>query len=177
MTIVEIISSGDIFGESALLGLRQRGQTAVAMEPSVLMSSWTADEVEAIAERSADARKAFIQMLVQRCVALEERLEALALWKTRERLMWALLRFAERMGKRVDPEWVRIPPFTHQLLAEYIGTSREIVTSVLGSLRRQGGYVRYTRRHIDIRHEALQDLYKLGVRHSVAQAAGAQSQG
>jgi CRP-like cAMP-binding protein len=66
---------------------------------------------------------------------------------------------------------MRIPPFTHQLLSEYIGTSREIVTSALGSLR-QGGYVRYTRRHIDIRYEAMQDLYAQRVRHTMAVGAG-----
>ena len=169
-TIVDIVANGDIFGEAALLRLPKRGQSAIAIEPSVLMS-WTADEVEVIAERNADARKAFIQMLVQRCMSLEERLEAMALWNTRERTMWALLRLGERMGKRVEPEWMRIPPFTHQLLSEYIGTSREIVTSALGSLR-QGGYVRYTRRHIDIRYEAMQDLYAQRVRHSMAQSAG-----
>jgi hypothetical protein len=64
----------------------------------------------------------------------------------------------------VDSGSVRLPAITHQLLSEYIGSSRELVTWHLGSLRRMG-QVRYTRLYIDIHRKTLETLYSEPLRH------------
>jgi CRP-like cAMP-binding protein len=51
---------------------------------------------------------------------------------------------------------VRIPPLTHQVISEYVGTSREIVTFQMNHLRQQG-FLRYSRRGIDVYAAALRD--------------------
>jgi hypothetical protein len=38
-------------------------------------------------------------------------------------------------------------PFTHELLSQYVGTSREIVTHYMNQFRRQG-YLRYSRKRL-----------------------------
>jgi Mn-dependent DtxR family transcriptional regulator len=48
----------------------------------------------------------------------------------------------------------RITGLTHQAIADYVGTSREIVTSEMNRLRRLG-YVSYSRLHTDIYARAL----------------------
>ena len=38
-------------------------------------------------------------------------------------------------------------PLTHELLSQYVGTSREVVTQYMNQFRRQG-YLRYSRKSI-----------------------------
>ena len=52
-----------------------------------------------------------------------------------------------------------IPPLTHQAIAEYVGTSREIVTSQMNHLR-QAGFLRYSRRGVQVYADALREHLK-----------------
>lgn len=51
---------------------------------------------------------------------------------------------------------MHVPPLTHQLIAEYVGTSREIVTFQMNHLR-QLGYIRYSRKGIEVYLQALKE--------------------
>ena len=154
-TVVELFSAEDFFGEGGLLDLRQRGESAVALENTSLMA-WTTAEIEEQVERQPRLGLALIQMLVERCLDFEERLQSFALDKTPERIMRALVRFAARFGLRAEDGSTRIPPMTHQLISEYVGTSREIVTFQMNRLR-QEGFIRYSRKGIDIYAGSLTD--------------------
>ncbi|HWQ53787.1 MAG TPA: Crp/Fnr family transcriptional regulator [Bryobacteraceae bacterium] len=152
-TVIEIFAAEDFFGESGLLELPQRGESAVALENTSLMA-WSTAEIEEQVDRQPKLGLAFIQTLVERCLDFEERLQSFALDKTPERIMRALLRFANRFGTRAEDGSVRIPPMTHQLISEYVGTSREIVTFQMNRLR-QEGFIRYSRKGIDVYTEPL----------------------
>jgi len=154
-TVVEIFSAEDFFGESGLLDLPQRGESAAALESAALMC-WTTAEIEEQVDRQPKLGLALIQMLVERCLDFEERLQSFALDKTPERIMRALVRFANRFGTRAEDGASRIPPMTHQLISEYVGTSREIVTFQMNRLR-QEGFIRYSRKGIDVYTEPLAD--------------------
>jgi hypothetical protein len=52
-----------------------------------------------------------------------------------------------------------VPALTHHTIAEYVGTSREIVTFQLNRLRRLG-MLRYSRKHMDIYVGALQETLR-----------------
>jgi CRP-like cAMP-binding protein len=95
-------------------------------------------------------------VLVGRCLALQDRIEAFAYDKTPKRITRALVEMAGRMGRRLEDGALRIPPLTHQFLSDYVGTSREIVTFQMNQLRRQG-LIRYSRKAIDIHLEALKE--------------------
>ena len=51
---------------------------------------------------------------------------------------------------------VHMAPFTHELLSQYVGTSREIVTHYMNQFRRQG-YLRYSRKGILLYRDAMKD--------------------
>jgi CRP-like cAMP-binding protein len=51
---------------------------------------------------------------------------------------------------------VRMTPFTHELLSQYVGTSREIVTQYMNQFRRQG-YLKYSHKGIVLYREAFRD--------------------
>lgn len=160
-TVTGIYGADDFFGECALLGASHQ-ERAAALESTSLMS-WTAEEIEEQIERQPKLGMALIQMLVERCLDLEERLQSLAVDKTPQRVALILLRFAGRLGKRGSDGASRIPPFTHQLLSEYLGTSREIVTFQMNRLRQQG-LLRYSRKGIEVFEDALGEHLRTGMR-------------
>jgi len=145
-TVVDIFAADDFFGESSLLGAALHSERAVALDTVSLMS-WTHTEIEEQVERQPRLGIALLQILVKRGLDYEERLQSFALDKTPERVVRSLLRFADRLGSRTEDGSVKVPPLTHQVISEYVGTSREIVTFQMNHLRQQG-YLRYSRKGI-----------------------------
>lgn len=154
-TVVDIFTTDDFFGESSLLGSSKYQERALALDNVTLMS-WTSQEIEEQVERQPRLGIALLQMLVKRGLDYEERLQSFALDKTPERVVRSLLRFADRLGNRSEDGSIKIPPLTHQVLSEYVGTSREIVTFQMNHLR-QKGYLRYSRKGIQVYSEALRE--------------------
>ena len=126
-TIIDIFSADDFLGESSLLGGLQHSESALALD-NVSLMSWTTAEIEEQSERQPKLGIALIQMLIKRGLDYQARLESFALDKTPERVVRSLLRFADRMGTRTEDGCIGIPPLTHQVLAQYVGTTREIIT-------------------------------------------------
>jgi len=154
-TVVDIYTTDDFFGESSLLGGGPAVERALALDNVTLMS-WTNAEIEDQVERQPRLGIALLQMLVKRGVDFEERLQSFALDKTPERVVRSLLRFADRLGSTSEDGSVKIPALTHQVISEYVGTSREIVTFQMNYLRQQG-FLRYSRKGIQIYTENLRD--------------------
>jgi CRP-like cAMP-binding protein len=157
--LVDIFSADDFLGESSLLGSLHHSGRALALDDVSLMS-WTAREIEEQAERHPKLGIAFIQVFVRRGLDYQARLQSFALDKTPTRVVRSLLHFADRMGTRTDDGSVAIPPLTHQLLAQYVGTTREIITLQMNHLRSQG-WLRYSRKGIQIDAKALREFLHL----------------
>jgi CRP/FNR family transcriptional regulator, cyclic AMP receptor protein len=154
-TVVDIFTTDDFFGESSLLGAGQSPERALALDNVTLMS-WTSAEIEDQVDRQPRLGVALLQMLVKRTLDFEERLQSFAVDKTPERVVRALLRFADRLGSSSDDGSVKIPALTHQVISEYVGTSREIVTFQMNYLR-QKGFLRYSRKGIQIYADSLKE--------------------
>jgi len=166
LTVIDIYAPNEFFGENGLLGLHVRGQAATALEAATVMS-WPAAEVREQMERQPSLGVALVQVMVRRCADFKERLQSLAQEDTAARVARALLRFADRLGSRQADASVRIPPLTHQLLSEYVGTSRELVTFHMNDLRRQG-YLDYSRTWIQVRPETLREYLRQPARARAA---------
>lgn len=154
-TVVDIFTTDDFFGESALLGMAQYPERATALDNVTLMS-WSTQEIEDQVERQPRLGIALLQMLVKRGLDHEERLQSFALDKTPERVVRSLLRFAERLGSPTEDGSIAVPPLTHQVISEYVGTSREIVTFQMNHLR-QKGLLKYSRKGIQVYAEPLRE--------------------
>lgn len=168
-TVVDIFNTDDFFGESSLLGDHPVPERAVALDNVTLMS-WTRAEIEEQIEKQPRLGIALMQMLVKRGLDYEERLQSFALDKTPERIVRALLRFAEHLGTAAEDGSLRIPPLTHQAISEYVGTSREIVTFQMNHLR-QLGFLRYSRRGIQVYTDALREHLDAPRSHAAEPAA------
>jgi CRP/FNR family transcriptional regulator len=153
--IVDIYQPDEFFGESALLNLTQRSEQATAIENTKLMT-WTNDEIEDIILKRPRLAVALLQILVQRTIDFTHRIESFSVDNIARRLARSLIRFSERLGSPEEDGSVRMVPFTHELLSQYVGTSREIVTHYMNQFRRQG-YLRYSRKGIVLYRDAFRE--------------------
>jgi CRP/FNR family transcriptional regulator len=153
--VVDIYQSDEFFGESAFLNLPHRCEQATALDNTKLMT-WTTAEIEDIATKRPRLAVALLQILVQRTVDFTHRIESFSLDNIARRLARSLIRFSERLGVEEPDGSVRMAPFTHELLSQYVGTSREIVTHYMNQFRRQG-YLKYSRKGIILYREAFRD--------------------
>jgi len=153
--VVDIYQPDEFFGESAFLGLTQRSEIAVALENTKVMT-WTTNEIEEITMKRPKLAIALLQLLVQRSMDFGYRIESFSVDNIARRLARTLIRFSERLGSKNDDGSVQMIPFTHELLSQYVGTSREIVTHYMNQFRRQG-YLRYSRKGIMLYRDALRE--------------------
>ncbi|MBZ5582177.1 MAG: Crp/Fnr family transcriptional regulator [Acidobacteriia bacterium] len=121
--------------------------------------SWTRAEIEQYIEQEPALGLALSQYVVRLCLDLQDRIESMAVYKTPERVMLAFLQLAETLGTPMPDGSTRIASLTHHTIAEFVGTSREIVTFQMNRLRRMG-MLRYSRRHIDVYERALSDALR-----------------
>jgi CRP/FNR family transcriptional regulator, cyclic AMP receptor protein len=156
--VARIVTAEGIFGESSLIGGGSRTECATALD-NVTVMSWTSAEIETQIEKEPRLGLALSQHLVRQCLELQDRIESMAVYKTPERVMLALLQLADTLGTPMQDGATRIGALTHHTLAEYVGTSREIVTFQLNRLRRQG-LLRYSRKHMDIYAMAIQSILR-----------------
>ena len=153
--ILDIYQTDEFFGEPALLNLAQRAEQATAMESSRLMS-WSTAEIEDIVSKRPRLAVALLQLMAQRTIEFGQRIESFSVDNIARRLARSLIRFSERLGTpEPDGAW-RLAPFTHELLSQYVGTSREIVTHYMNQFRREG-YLRYSRKGIVLYQDAFKE--------------------
>src|SRR5215510_15697268 len=125
--VVDIYQPDEFFGESAFLNLPHRCEQAVGLENTKLMA-WSTAEIDDIIMRRPKLAVALLQILAQRTMDFTHRIESFSVDNISRRLARTLIRFSERLGTQEEDGSVRMVPFTHELLSQYVGTSREIVT-------------------------------------------------
>ncbi len=177
-TLLRVVGAEEFFGESSLIPREQAvRESAVAMEPAQAMS-WTADEVQERIEKEPRLALALAEYFGQHNLLLRERITTIANYKTGPRVTLALVQLARTNGANTPTGATRLTGLTHQAIADYVGTSREIVTSEMNRLRRLG-YLTYSRLYTDIYVSALSEWMRqqgtrvyAGSADSTVQAAG-----
>jgi CRP-like cAMP-binding protein len=158
-SMLRIVPPEGFFGEASLVPQPESlRESAVALAPTQVMT-WTPAEVESHVERQPRLALALCQYFGQINDVMRERIVAVATQKTGPRVTVALLQLSREVGDRMPDGALRMNGLTHQLLAEYIGTSREIVTCEMNRLRHLG-YVQYSRRFIDVYADAMSDVMR-----------------
>lgn len=158
--MIDIYQAEEFFGESALFNLPQRSEEATALENARLMA-WSTRQIEEIIMQRPRLAIALLQILVKRTIDFTHRIESFSLDNIAHRLARTLLRFSERMGAAEADGSIWMVGFTHSLLSQYVGTSREIVSHYMNQFRRQG-YLRYSRKGIVLYPDALREWLRPG---------------
>jgi CRP-like cAMP-binding protein len=132
-----IIEPGAVFGEMALLGQGMHESFAEALEDCTVSTLSKRDVQELLLSDPRVARR-LIELIGRRLVEAERKLEEFAFKSVPERLASLLLQLASADSESQEGP-VSLPVrYTHQQLAEMIGTYRETVTKTLNDFRQQG---------------------------------------
>jgi CRP/FNR family transcriptional regulator len=115
--------------------------------------TWSTAEIEEIVMKRPRLAIALMQIMAQRTIDFTHRIESFSVDNIARRLARSLIRFSERLGVVEDDGSIHMVPFTHELLSQYVGTSREIVTHYMNQFRRDG-YVKYSRKGIVLQRDA-----------------------
>jgi len=135
--------------------MSRNGESATALD-NVMLMGWDRVEIEHRIEREPRLGIALLQYTVHRCLELQDRIEAMAVHKTPERVMLGLVQLATDLGNESEDGSIRVAHLTHDTIAEFVGTSREIVSSQMNRLRRLG-LIRYSRKYLDVYPQAMLD--------------------
>jgi len=152
--IVRIVPPEGLFGECSLVG-RAVGERAVALDRVQLMA-WKRAEIEQQIEKEPRLGLALMEELVLATLEMEDRMQAMAICKTPQRVMLSLLQLARKLGEAQPDGALQMLSLTHHVIAAHVGTSREIVSSQMSRLRRLG-LVRYSRKHIAVYCDGMED--------------------
>ncbi len=149
--ILNMLKSGDVFGEMAFLDDGPRETFAEALEDSNLFILTKPDLLSLIKRRPAITYR-LAKIIGERRREAEKNMENFLYKGVRERLANLLLRLSDEYGiKDSRGKLLRIK-ITHQDLANLIGSSRETVSLTLGDFRREG-YIDINERKIIIKDE------------------------
>lgn len=129
----DIIEPGSVFGEMVLLGQGMHESFAEALEDCVVSTLSKRDVQEILLSDPRVARR-LLELIGRRLVEAERKLEEFAFKSVPERLASVLLQLAGVDEDEEGPVTLQIR-YTHQQLAEMIGTYRETVTKTLNEFR------------------------------------------
>jgi len=127
--VITTLSKGSLFGEMALLGQQMHNTFAEAITDCTICVMSRSDLERLILQRPQVALR-ILEITGQRLRDAESRLEDLAFKGIPARLSSLLLRLAGDEDMVIG--------FTHQDLAEMVGTYRETATQVLNDLKSKG---------------------------------------
>jgi CRP/FNR family transcriptional regulator len=135
--VIDILSAGALFGESALYDAGSRENCAVAYENSRLLRIPVGEFQKGMAENHALYDYTF-RLIGQRRAHAERRVTDFALDAIPARLEKLLVEYSDRYGVQ-DSSGVLIDiPLPHREIASIVGSTRESVTVRLNAMRREG---------------------------------------
>jgi CRP/FNR family transcriptional regulator len=147
--ILDIYQAGDFFGELCICGGHYRKEQAVAME-SLAVTSFKMDGLMRILRRKPDMVLGLLQLFCTRLGESQDQIATLAFENIPRRLAGEILRLSRGAGPQQERNGSRVcVELTHEELAHLVGTSREMVTTVMTQFR-QRGLLDYARRQIQV---------------------------
>ena len=125
--IVSTVGPGTIFGEMAIIGQRMHNTFAEALD-NCLLCVMSHHDVERLILGKPSVALRIMDLMAIRLNEAETRLEDMAFKSIPSRLAALLLRLREEQGDEIYG-------YTHQDLAEMIGTYRETTTQILNEFK------------------------------------------
>jgi len=126
---IDLIRSGEFFGELCLAGERERRSIAEAMTDS-LYCGIDREYIEDHMKKRPDVALKLIKIIGDRRLAMENLLEDMAFMDISARVISLLLKYAEDNIVNI--------PLTHQEIADLTGSTRVSVSRSIAKLRTQG---------------------------------------
>jgi CRP-like cAMP-binding protein len=144
-----VFYSEEVFGESALVGLKKRRDYAFALENTEILIINLQGIVSRI-KKDAHLAWIFINLMGGRNIAYDERLESMVFKDSKTRILDFIVDTIEKNGKKIGFEIVVNKFFTHQEIANLTSTSRQTVTTILNILKNHN-VITFDRRRLLVR--------------------------
>ena len=150
--VVSILEPGAIFGEMSLIGQGMHNTFAEAIEECTLCVMSRLD-VEQLLVNKPQVGLRIMEVMARRRKEAESKLEDMAFKSIPARLASLLIKLSASQSTNGD-----VDGYTHQDLAEMIGTYRETTTQTLNDFKNQG-WINIERKRIEILDQpALENL-------------------
>jgi CRP/FNR family transcriptional regulator, cyclic AMP receptor protein len=151
-----MLSAGDFFG-AALSGAAKSDDTAKAKGA---VSLWRApvDEFRSLLQRQPDASWEFVSTLARRQRQMERRLEGFAFKRVEARLAETFRELSGGFAMRCEHGFGQHLRLSQQELADLVGASRPVVSTILNRLRDKG-VLGYSREYVCVRR--IEDIENL----------------
>ena len=141
--VVATLQQGAIFGQMALVGQRMHNTFAEALEDCVICI-WSRSDVEKIILEKPPVALRLLETVGERLFRAEDRLEAMTFKRVPARIASLLIELDDEQGGNGV-----LRGYTHQTLADMLGTYRETVTQTLNEFK-QANLIRIGRKSIEI---------------------------
>lgn len=141
--LLAFLNKGDFFGELSLLDDQPRSASVMAVAKTRLLRL-TQEAFYRFVEAHPENLLPMLRILTSRLRAQDDAIRSLSTQDVYGRVARVLLNEAEEREKgHITPR------LTHQEIAEMVGSSREMVSRILGDLRK-GGYIKVENKQIHI---------------------------
>jgi CRP-like cAMP-binding protein len=157
--IKAILIKGELFGEKALLGDQVRDEQAIAMTDDTRLCPLSIDKMYELMRNNGRFSLEISKIIGFRLKKMERRLERLLFKDAKTRLIEFIQDLIEEQQPDSSDNIIEIKHFyTHNDIANLIGTTRETVTKLFNQFK-QAGILEYSRRSIIISRK--DDLLKM----------------
>lgn len=159
---VLLLGPGDLFGALEGVSTQEYGENVVALKPTVLCRM-TQEQMENLLHKFPEIAYRITKFSWRRIARLQERLAEIMTKSVRQRLATLLVKLATEYGKgRDDGAHTLGLTVTHDDLARLVGSSREMVSKVMGQFR-ELGWIRSSRKTVELLDvPSLQELVDVG---------------
>lgn len=164
--ILQVVSSGELFGEQALSMESTRPAAAEVLQEGIIYVI-PKDVFTRFCDGRSDMWRLVAQLVVQRKRDLEMKIELLCMRDVEYRVLHYMAELAASFGSRLDGHECAIP-LSQGELASLIGATRETTSTTLNALARRG-LIRLGRRQLVL---ASLDGVRNAARDRSAKAAG-----
>ncbi len=135
--VIKLIEhTGAVLGELSLTGEELRSDDCIVMSNDAYVLEVKRDVIRNLMDQNHKLALCIINFIGQKLKSTEGRLESLLMNDARERIVGFLKDNAESYGQPVGYELLLKHNFTQQDIANYTGTSRQTVTTVLNDLKK-----------------------------------------
>lgn len=147
--IKAVLNKGEVFGELAVYGEQRRSDYAQAIEPTEVCIL-SREDTTALMQNLSGFQNFLMGLIGRRIIFTQKRLESLLFKDAKTRITEYVIQQAESKGRTLGGQVVMKNHLTHQEIANYTGTSRQTVTTVLNQLR-EANFIDFNRKRMTVK--------------------------
>ena len=134
--IKNILYPENLVGEEIFSKENIRTDFAKVIDPEVVLTKIHVDDLKSLVQRFWEVNEVFISLLTKKLNRTQQRVAGLIVDDARKRIIDFLKYNAVHKGRKVGMELLIKHSMTQQDIANYTGTSRQTVTSILNDLKK-----------------------------------------